>query len=166
VARHLLLLFCAAALGCENLTGPSEPSLQATLYYPSGDSLRVSGSNGYWFFESPTAALVVAFTAGAPAGDAAHPSLTSVQFHLAGPAFASFPTNHSQPLGTVNGNGVGAQVQSPTGLYRVDSGTVAVTALPGDYARVAFTAWCASAVPPYTPAFRVVGVTEVPRGTN
>lgn len=166
MSRRNLIISCAAVLACGGLTEPSHPSLRATLYYPSGDSLHVSGSAGYWFFEAASAVRVVSFTASAPAGDSAHPSLTNVQFHLAGPAFASFPTTHSQPLGTLDGNGIGAQVDSPTGLYRVDSGAVTVTPLGGDYARVAFTEWCASAVPPYTPAFRLVGVLEVPRGTN
>jgi hypothetical protein len=169
VIRKAFVVSCVATLACASPSGPatpSQPSLRATLHYPSGDSLVVTGSAGYWFIESATAARVVAFTASAPAGDAAHPSLLSIQFHFAGPAFASFPTTRDQPLGMQGGNGIGAQVGSQTGIYGVDSGTVALTPLGGGYARVAFTAWCGPAVAPYQFAFRVTGVVEVPRGSD
>jgi hypothetical protein len=161
-----LSLFVAACGGTTEPATPTGPSLAATLHYASGDSLRVSGTSGYWYFDTGTQAgsvIVGASTAYAPAGDSARPSLVWITFGFEGPAFARFPIQYSGQLEAPATDAVGALVNAQPGPYHVDSGTVSVTPLGGAYARVAFSAWCSAYDPAFGGApFKLVGVLEVP----
>ncbi len=159
----MTIIACAiASVSCSSATAPrtpTAPSIQGTVYYPSGDSVKVSGTSGYWSIGTPNPnpyVLIIANPDTPAPFDSLRPPLTAIEVTLTGARFTTFPQAITLSLGANAGGDMGAQLGVGVSLYSVTSGTASVSSLGGGYAHIDLV--LASA------ALTFRGAVEVPNG--
>lgn len=148
---RMTVVACAlTAVGCSRATEPATPtgpSTVGTVYYPSGDSAKVTGSSGWWTYGSSNGTplvLIIANMDPMTGADSLRPALQGIDLTFGGSHFTSFPQAVTLSLGANPQGNMGAQMGIASTSYNTTSGTASVTALGGQYARVDLVLTCAA----------------------